>query len=192
MALKRLSAKIMEDLAAKKGSKSAAWYELARRGYLPAEIAIFGTKFDSPGDVVTSIRLYCQRKELPFPAVCAPKLIRKEIKLLTDWRVAFRNSSMRTGLALVLSQPMLEYLCAASDNVQWDRSRYYHETGRALPDNFIATANSLVKRGLITPKKIITDGSRYDLTPIGHKLVEILKVSGEFKVADAALEKAQS
>ena len=187
--MERLTEKTITDAVKQHGGVLAGWYHLSSQGYLPGEIAAWSPA-KMPGDVAYQVRQYAERHKLPVPATCAPKLQRKVAKITTDWKVLFRSSIMKTGFALVLTHPMLEYLCAVADNVHWDRSRNFQLTGNAMPDNFIATSNALLKRGLIQPRthKKNPWEPNYDLTPAGLRIVELLKLAGEFKVADEALE----
>ena len=54
---------------------------------------------------------------------------------------------MRQNLALVLTQPMLDELCAIACDCQSDRSLYFRDIGQVAPDNFIGTRAALEKRG---------------------------------------------
>jgi hypothetical protein len=62
---------------------------------------------------------------------------------------AFLSCTTRIGFDLKLSRPMMEFLCACSDDVEWDRRRFpcLYE-----PDNWIAT-ESVVFRVVIIPHK---------------------------------------
>lgn len=108
---------------------------------------------------------------------------------------------MRSSFCLALSQPMLEFLCATADGVHWDRRLYTRQWGITRPDNWIASGQSLVKRGLIerldraqintqpTDEAEFQFHAHYRLTPAGSALVGLLKVAGIFIEADAAIEK---
>ncbi len=121
------------------------------------------------------------------------------VQLPSDWKSAFQGHAMRTSFCLALSQPMLEFLCATADGVHWDRRLYYRQWGGVKPDNWIASGQSLVKRGLIERMPSSEIGSaplqeahlhaHHRLTPAGVALVELLKVSGIFMESDAAIEK---
>ena len=122
----------------------------------------------------------------------------KTIPLPTCWQDDFRSATFRTSFMLTLSQSMLEFLCAVSDGVQWDRSQWSHVH---KPDNFLASGRSLQKRGLIVRKS--DDEVRkmrhekcepfeynfWKLTPAGEVLVELLKVTGMFVESDASIAK---
>lgn len=112
---------------------------------------------------------------------------------------AFLSCTTRIGFDLKLSRPMMEFLCACSDDVEWDRRRFpcLYE-----PDNWIATERALTKRGLLRryseierKKRIKERGATwpipYCLTEIGHAVVALLKVGGLFIEAEAAREKLQ-
>ncbi len=119
------------------------------------------------------------------------------------WRDAFKASSLKVGFGLHLTRTMCEFISAVADNVKWDRSKY--GSAPAYPDNWVATAGSLVKRGLIVskPRAEIDDyldstrNKDYDfsnwthwvLTPAGDCVVTLLKLAGLFVEADAAIEK---
>lgn len=121
------------------------------------------------------------------------------IPLPPDWKSAFQGHAMRSSFCLALTQPMLEFLCATADGVHWDRKLYYRQWGGARPDSFIASGRSLVNRGLIErlqyseiqdqPKSDPELYAHYRLTPAGSAVVELLKVSGIFIEADAAVTK---
>jgi len=87
---------------------------------------------------------------------------------------------------------MMEFLCAISDDVKWDRASF---PSLYEPDNWMATENALTKRGLIkrkTIKEIRAEGYDtipYRMTDIGLIVVQLLKVGGLFIQADAAKEK---
>lgn len=169
--------------ACRKG-KVAGWYELCRKGYLPREVMVHEDSYYPESEVRFKVRDYARSKGLPVPANCAEKrkYVRREPEI-KDCRAAFRASVMRTGLALVLTQPMLESLCAIACNVRRDRALHFNALGSAKPDNFIATNAALAKRGLID--------CEHKLTPIGSKVIELLKEAEVFVMPDAALEAAQ-
>lgn len=116
-----------------------------------------------------------------------------------QWRDAFRSFSLRVGFHLSLTKPMLEFLCAVADGVQWDRSLYFSE--RPVPDNWIASERALEKRGLIARKaQGELDSRKYEdrppgewcccvLTPAGKAVVELVKLAGLFVEADAAINR---
>lgn len=91
---------------------------------------------------------------------------------------------------------MMEYLCALSDDVHWDRRRYHTIF---YPDNFLATQHALERRGLIqrkSPRLIKKDDNKDPwsvtfqmLTPAGISVVEMLKVGGLFIEAEEAAKK---
>lgn len=118
------------------------------------------------------------------------------------WKDRLRNFSMKIGFSLAVSKSMLEYLCAVADDVKWDKYLYHY--GQALPENWIASENSLIKRGLIErkPQDVIDQWKYQDedkhpfaersccqLTPAGECVVKLLKMAGLFVEADAAISK---
>lgn len=121
----------------------------------------------------------------------------------TKWQDAFKASTLKTAFQLHLSRPMLEFLSAVADDVQWDRAVW--GSCISYPDNFIATAAALVKRGLIEEiataekKQRMADRcrtieqmnswSQWQLTPAGRCVVDLLKVTGLFLEQDAAIDK---
>lgn len=121
------------------------------------------------------------------------------VQLPPDWKQSFQHSAMRTSFCLALTQPMLEFLCATAEGVYWDRRLYSRQFGAAKPDNWIASGDSLIKRGLIErltrleiDKRIpLNDflSSHYRLTPAGVALVELLKVTSVFVESDTAIER---
>lgn len=105
-----------------------------------------------------------------------------------EWQEHFQGCMTRISFKLLLSRPMMEMLCATSDDVYWDRARY---GGMFEPDNFLGTERALVNRGLIVRKlrlKNKEDIGRppYELTPAGLAVVELLKVGGLFLEAEEA------
>lgn len=132
-----------------------------------------------------------------------------------SWKTQFLGTTMRTSFALTLTQGMIEFLCAVSDDVTWDRAVGYNIH---RPDNWVATETALTKRGLIRRKcKQEVDrqsdeiNARYielkarnlemsteewharsmcELTPAGAALVELFKVVGMFVQADAVAGKS--
>lgn len=115
-----------------------------------------------------------------------------------DWKEAFQSNSLRTHFEIKLTRPMLEMLCATSDDVIWDRQRF---GTMFMPDNWIVTETALAKRGLLKrkPPRDVTIrvggkegydlGSFYELTPAGRALVELLKVGGLYIQAQKALDR---
>lgn len=114
------------------------------------------------------------------------------------WRDAFKASSIRVGFGIYLSRAMCEFLSAAADGVQWDRTAFGWRAGS--PDNFLATAAALVKRGLIEddPDYVPCDKRGTDdfyeythwrPTAAGTHLVGLLKLAGMFVESDAAMTK---
>lgn len=179
---------------AESGGKTAGWHSLCSLGYLPAEIAVFASHAFA-NDIRQAVRNYAERNELPVPASCARSNNPREARAVLDWREAFRGHVMRTGMNLSLTQPMLEFLCATADGVQWDRS------GRSTlgrPDHFIVSAASLEKRGLIKRREGRKGDENsigtafHELTEAGQCVVELLKVTGVFAEADLAIEKRVS
>ena len=120
-----------------------------------------------------------------------------------DWRDAFKSSSLRCGFHLGLTRAMCEYVSAVADGVQWDRTVF--GSCSVQPDNFMATARALAKRGLIqrkTQEEIdarrqeraqtsfeLWSWNAYVLTPAGERVVDLLKMAGLFVEADIAIEK---
>lgn len=122
---------------------------------------------------------------------------RKAAATTGTWRERFLSQSLRTHFELKLTRPMLEMLCATSDDVIWDRARFGNMFS---PDNWIVTETALAKRGLLVRKepkavkfKMGAQGwsptSFYELTPAGVALVELLKVGGLYLPAQEALER---
>lgn len=128
------------------------------------------------------------------------------VKMPDLWADDFRRSTMRTSFMLTLTQSMLEYLSAVADDVEWDR-RWYCSIHK--PDNWAATEQALTKRGLVCRKtkeeqeKFMAKWSRNEwkdrdewrehnfcaLTPAGEAVVELMRVTGLFVEADAAITK---
>ena len=120
---------------------------------------------------------------------------KKTIKKPDDsWKSDFEQHTMRGHFQLTLSHTMIEHLCAVSDNVHWDRARY---SSLHAPDNWLATQNALMKRGLIrrkerrAPKKrtgdFWTDSAiGWELTPAGKHLIRLFKEVGIFHEAEGA------
>lgn len=181
--LKRLTRSIVEK-AERRGIAAGA-YALCALGYMPEEIAIF-SRGENPyrNDIRQKACDYARKNNLPIPASCAPKRVRtKKTPEVVDCRAAFRDATMKTGFALVLTQPMLENLCSIADGVPSDRVLYYKELGAVRPNNFIATGAALSKRGLID--------CRGKLSPIGALVVGLLREAGVFAVSDAALKRSR-
>ncbi len=116
-----------------------------------------------------------------------------------DWQSAFKGSVCKVGFSLNLSRLMLEYLCAISDDVRWDRPSF---GGIHCPDNWYVVERCLEKRGLIRRKKdSVIDTYKHlsieeyrhfalcELTPAGECVVQLVKISGIFLEADAAISK---
>lgn len=109
------------------------------------------------------------------------------------WKDAFRSNCTRVRFVINLTRPMLEFLCAASDDVYWDRRAY---GGLTFPDNWYSTEHALVKRGLIErkPPQLVKGYSAppWRLTPAGVALVELLKIGGIYIEAHEAVVKMSS
>lgn len=123
-----------------------------------------------------------------------------------NYRQAFISSSVRHNFNLMLTGPMMEMLCAIADGVVRDRE-YHWAYSISQPGNWVGQVRHLIKRGLVyhVPRalqpvetaeqhaKDLLEGTSqseaYKLTPIGEKLVELLKVAGLFVKADAAIDK---
>jgi len=126
-----------------------------------------------------------------------------------DWQTNFKKNLFATHFNLVLTKPMIEFLCAVAEDVQWDRSLYYQ--GPHRPNHPLATAHVLENRGLVQRKKlkvikeegdislkraqaeedssVLHENSYYRLTPAGEALVHLFKVTGVFILADTAINK---
>lgn len=122
-----------------------------------------------------------------------------------QWQQNFKTSTIKVGFCLNLTRAMLEFLCATADDVNWDRALFgdIH-----YPDNWMATGNALFKRGLVERKSQDEIGKAWinnqrasareecstywRLTPAGLKVVELLKVTGMFIVADSSHYKKQA
>jgi len=104
-----------------------------------------------------------------------------------DWQDAFKSCMTRVMFELKLTRAMLEFLCAISVDVHWDRRAF---GGLTYPDNWIATERALEKRGLIQrkpPREVSKlTGPPWLLTPVGVSVVEMLKVGGLFIEAETA------
>ena len=117
---------------------------------------------------------------------------------VSDWRDAFRSCMTRVTFRLVLTRPMLEFLCATAADVRWDRRAF---GGLTYPDNWIATEHALAKRGLVVrkPPQAIEKAKRkkdailsfwpWMLTPAGESVVQMLKVGGLYLEPHEAVEK---
>lgn len=118
-----------------------------------------------------------------------------------EWRDSFKAHSCRVGLQLNLTRPQLEFLCATADGVQWDRAAFGAMGG---PNNFMASARALFKRGLIAHRDFderdrdfreqalllnFYGAANWELTPAGRAVVELAKLAGIFVEADAAIVK---
>lgn len=109
-----------------------------------------------------------------------------------EWQEKFKSQMTRVSFELKLTRAMLEFLCAASDDVYWDRAAF---GGLHYPDNWLATEYALTKRGLIVRRPPIevkgrTVGSPpWELTPAGHAAIELLKVGGLFIEAQKAADR---
>lgn len=128
--------------------------------------------------------------------------MRTTVKHPETWKEDFLRQAMRTTFTLHLSQAMIEFICAVSENCRWDRGRSHN---LHVPDNWIATETSLEKRGLIRRKtgeaylanlkdfkqaypdaNEFHDGPSFcELTPAGEKLVELFKTVGLFVATEA-------
>ena len=168
-------------------TKAEGWCKLMKRGYFAEEIAAW-TEATYPADVNTRVRLYCDRHDLPWPATAGR---RREVKQrrphILDYRGAFKQKVMRTGLELRLSQTMLEYLCAVAADVQPD-------WGTRAASSSLVTSAALEARGLIRSVhekrgRMSLEQPPWELTPIGVALVALLKEAGVFHESDNALEK---
>lgn len=111
------------------------------------------------------------------------------------WQSDFKAATMRTNFMLTLTQSMIQYLSATADNVMWDRFDFHD---LHVPDNWLATEHALTKRGLVRRRSTdelrrnsasLPDYSCCELTPAGAAVVQLLKVTGIFVEADAALRK---
>mgnify|MGYP006969465222 CR=1 FL=1 len=113
-----------------------------------------------------------------------------------SWKENFSQHTFKTNFVLTLSQSMIEFLCAVAEDVMWDRTRYLsiHK-----PDNWIASENALIKRGLII-RKCESEKEEYrqsefmecslcKLTPAGEAVVQLFKVTGVFVESDNAIIK---
>lgn len=119
---------------------------------------------------------------------------RNVLPIQQDWQAQFQQSAFRLGFRLILTNPMLEMLCACADGVMWNRNFF----GNILvPDNWIATEHALVSRGLIRrltgdelSKQPKIDAPRVlsvcCLTPAGKAMVELLRIGGLFIEATEA------
>lgn len=105
-----------------------------------------------------------------------------------EWKNKLKSSCIKFGFTLHLTKAMLEYLCATSEGVMWDR---HYEPWIRVPDNWIATETALTNRGLIERK---TRAEIYGdptwcvcrLTEAGKLVVELVKMAGLFRESVAA------
>jgi hypothetical protein len=129
-----------------------------------------------------------------------PKTIRPkpDIDQPADWVEAFRSQMTRVSFQLMLTRPMLEFLCACADDVHWDRSRY---GSLGYMDNWIATEFALTRRGLVVrrPPQVVKSIRHdhagfvpppWELTPAGRAVVDLLKVGGLFIPAQEVADRA--
>jgi hypothetical protein len=122
------------------------------------------------------------------------------------WQDNLKASCLRVGFGLHLTRAMCEFLSAVADDVHWDRAKY--GSAQAFPDNLLATSAALFKRGMIRQKssaeieahkrersatpledRTIWEWTHWELTPAGEHVVALLKLTGMFVSADAAIEK---
>lgn len=120
-----------------------------------------------------------------------------------DWKDNFKSSTMKRNFTLGLSHSMIEMLCAAADDVMWDRFVY---SNIHAPDNYFATQNALIKRGLLERKSAeeikarmatrktwtteeYCEGGHHRLTPAGEALVNLFRVTGMFIQSDSSIRK---
>lgn len=120
------------------------------------------------------------------------------LPLPDNWKDDFKSATMRTNFILTLTQPMIQFLSACADDCHWDRALF---CSIHAPDNWPATAQALTKRGLIVHRanakrelqEIIDtppgEWTPWELTPAGKAVVSLLKVTGIFVEADAAINK---
>lgn len=107
-----------------------------------------------------------------------------------SWKEDFKRTTFRTSFSLVLSQAMIEFLCAVADGVMWDR--YMHPVTIHRPDNWVASEAALTKRGLIRRKcrseldrelheeREHGEWSCCELTPAGEAVVQLFRATGVF------------
>lgn len=116
----------------------------------------------------------------------------KTIPMEPDWKEQFRAATLKLGFTLALTKPQLEMLCAVADDVVWDRSLF---GTRGFQDSWGVSERALSKRGLIRRKPVTKraaeagEQSCCELTPAGELVVEMVKLSGMFVEADAAIAK---
>lgn len=114
---------------------------------------------------------------------------------VNDWRDRFKSNMTRVTFTLSLTRAMLEFLCAASDDVYWDRRAF---GGLGYPDNFLATEHALMRRGLLVrlPPREVTgrniSAPPWSLTPAGVQVVQLLKVGGIYIEAEEARQRFAS
>lgn len=73
---------------------------------------------------------------------------------MLPWQEKFLNNTQRSLFRILLTQPMIEFLSAISDDCEWDR-RYYKSDAVLYPDNWLATQRALEERGLIEEKPAV-------------------------------------
>jgi len=109
----------------------------------------------------------------------------------------FQRNTMKSSFVLGLSQAMMEFLCAVSEDTHWDRGRY---SNLHAPDSWLSTSHALERRGLIRRKtqeqidkmrESDFQDSRcfWELTKVGLAVVDLLKASGIFVEAEEASER---
>jgi hypothetical protein len=119
------------------------------------------------------------------------------------WQRNFRASTVAMGFRLSLTKNMLEFLCATADDVRWDGFwELLHGLNQCGAG--AATAASLVRRGLLVDiydsgqklrlvEGTLPDGSpdfragRWQLTPAGRAVVDLLRIGGLFIESDQAI-----
>lgn len=111
-----------------------------------------------------------------------------------QWQQAFLANTTRIGFKLIMTQPMLEMLCATASDLKWDRW-WLHNI--LMPCNWLATEHALTARGLVLRKSVEANKARMqtdagmvqpciELTPAGEAVVAMLKVGGLFIEAKEA------
>jgi len=111
-----------------------------------------------------------------------------------EWAERLRSSVLKFGFNMNLSTAMLEFLCAVSDNVRWDRNL---KSSIHAPCCWLVTEAALTKKGLVVRKvkRDDTDGpillqNMCEPTPAGQHVVELIKLAGIFvEHAEAAAKK---
>lgn len=118
-----------------------------------------------------------------------------------SWREKFKSNTTRVSFQLVLTRPMLEFLCATADDTHWDRSAFGGSL--TVPDNWSTTEHALTRRGLIRRKTLeeidamrrtkkfaeLVATSNCELTPAGRAVCDLLKVGGLFLEQKEALRR---